>query len=254
LIDVSLNPSTPFAPPLTDNLGKDHPSCNRKVERFDLSGSWNLDHCMATLPDGMAEALALTPENKNQIPIPIKMIEGLLRLSSCTDNPETLVRQKIQRSPQIDHLGNKQGNIGSGASLKEFACDLCGAVLGQDQTVNAKKCSGSDKGAQIPFVCDVIGYNEECATPFLARLLNQVFDVCVGEEGLCKSNKALVGGSRHDGLYFTERFEVNRNTLLGSKPCNLLGPCSVPARPNPHLTESFRGLEETLPHSMKAGN
>jgi len=116
----------------------------------------------------MAEPFAFASESENYIPIPVKMIDGLLCLSGCTDNPETFFGKKIQGSSQIDHLGNGQRRVGSGSSFEELACDLGGAVFGQDQTVHAEKSGCSDKGAEISFVSDVIGYDEKRATWFMA--------------------------------------------------------------------------------------
>jgi hypothetical protein len=51
-----------------------------------------------------------------------------------------------------------------------------------------------------------------------------------------------------------EIFELNRNTLLRSEPDDLLGPCPLPARPNPDFAQLFRGTDETLPDRVKAGD
>jgi hypothetical protein len=71
----------------------------------------------------MAEPFALASESENHIPIPVKMENGLLRFSGCTDNPETFFGKKIKGSSQIDHLGNRQGGIGSGGPFEKLARD-----------------------------------------------------------------------------------------------------------------------------------
>jgi hypothetical protein len=247
------NESPDLASPLTDNLGKDDSSCNRKVERFYPPGSGDLDQLMATISDGMAEALAFTPQDEHHIPFPVKMIEGLLRFSGCTDNPETFSGEKVQCPSQIDHLGNGQGSVGSGGSLEKLACDLRRPVFGQDQAVHAKEGCCSDKGPEISFIGDVICHDKKSIARLMTRPLDQVFEIRIRER-LCKSNETLVGGSRHDGFYFMEIFELNRNTLLRSEPDDLLGPCPLPARPNPDFAQPFRGTDKTLPDRVKAGD
>ena len=63
-----------------------------------------------------------------------------------------------------------------------------------------------------------------------------------------------MGSPGYDGLYFTELFELNRDTFLRAEPRNLLGPRPFSAHPDPDLAKVFRGLEESLPHCVKAGN
>ena len=91
-------------------MGEEDAGSDRDVEGGDPALDGDGDEGVASFANGLGEALFFISKGKDNIAVPIKIVDGGRGLSCCAYDPESFFLQIIEASFKIHHHGYRQIN------------------------------------------------------------------------------------------------------------------------------------------------